>query len=645
MVDVRSTQHWAIPGLHYLSGAPVPNDRRLKVFWLDDKTTFALTEDLKSFIQVTRALAPESSELLLRASRREVWEGRGAEKYELHNCPHDVYLADFRLSEAPEGEFGGELSLASRAEAAGLTTAVLMAASFQDHPATIVPYTAFEEELQAQRDLLKRLGPDFINIRWGDELGKLEQGVGSVLEKAISEHRRYLPLAAQRGFIHLGGTERERLAKIIDLREGSAPVPWDLEINFETQWGRRRLFLFALWPELGIEPGASIPGTQLGDVLKWLEEFPPHSDAQRAAADLAYTFFCQRISLRSHDRYLLGSWLREGFGPDERNDVKILCDKIGLQESAVQAYAEAVRNANAIERNLNKLQAKRRELEKKKPAKHSSPDSEISASQVRSRSEDLQEQIAGLLKELKQSRLIASDLGSQVVIPVDWSCPHLLSRDIKRLVDEEALRLAVLFLLVYEAAFRWSCSELLSDALVERGREGRLNWSTGSPYPSSGEVASFIQEVRYKSEAWAEGTIAQAQPNEILEAQMDLRPLAELLGVEGALDFFDSLDPEARDLWRAMRPMTTGIIAQLLDPLPEQIQTADVSFKEGRIGVALSRINLGQITELLSGEGRGVLADFERRATAQFALDIGFPSGAWPRWLRWPGPSDNDVSI
>lgn len=76
-------------------------------------------------------------------------------------------------------------------------------------------------------------------------------------------------------------------------------------------------------------------------------------------------------------------------------------------------------------------------------------------------------------------------------------------------------------------------------------------------------------------------------------------------------------------------PLEPKHVIPFLDPLPEQLLTADEDIAAGRIGVKLRRMKIS-LSDLLAGKGAN-LSPVERRDLRAFANEIkGFPTEHGP---------------
>ncbi|MCI0622746.1 MAG: hypothetical protein L0387_13980 [Acidobacteria bacterium] len=567
-----------IPGLAHLSGPPIIDDR-LKVVWFEDKETVGVSQQLIPYVQVTRLRVPESAEALLKAQQTIVGRGMKASRYELPECPHDIYIADHRLDEAPTNEVG-EPSLARQAEACGLTTAVMMAASFPAHPATVIPYTAYKDQVKYQRDLLKRLCPGYVNVLWGNELGKLELGVARVLFDALIAHREFLVAAAGNGFIHLRLRERERMRAEIE-RSSTERCVWLAErvICLETEWGSRNICLGALWPELALAiENSPVDALTRAAILDWLEGFPVPTDEQLQARDLAYRYFWLSLSKESDARYRLAHILRSGVGPigttAANSRVREMCTEIGLDSDAVQAYVDAACN-------------------RREPVK--------------------------------------------IAIPPEWQAPHLLNAAKKEGLQESAVRLAVLCVLVCEEAARSFVREEIVEELPGVARELLSCWCRVYRM----DETNIIDRLRELVSAYVRQDSPGDDENEVLGTITKLEALgaiAKLLeigpsSVSGAAlkSLLGLLERWAQSEKTA--PLSATYVPRLIDPLPEQLGTADEDVAGDRVGKALMRIGFSKPTTLLFVGNGDQITPVERRVMHRFAMDLRFPKASWPGWM------------
>lgn len=608
-----ATMNAAPKGLHYRTGPPLSGDRRLKVLWFEDELDIKVPQDLHGFLQVTQVRVPEVAECLLLAQRATVLRARHEPTYALPECPHDIYVADFKLDAAPRNEVD-EPSLAAKARAAGLTSSVMMAVNFPLHPATVMPYTAHVEQLAEQRDLLRRLSPEYVHIQWGKELGKMSEGGSNrVLKEAVQVHRDYLPTAAERGFIHLSRQECERLRSLVTKYADAGTIwPDSTTISFETEWGTRSIFLSSFWSQLAVR-GSVLSRDEADAVVKWLDLFPVPTFQEVLAAELAFTYFFRRISGKSWDRYALAARLRDGAGPSADPEVRAMCEEIGLPSMPVDNCARAVEEANKLDAQL--ARAKRR---------------------------DEKAAVRKLSRLLRAARQKVDRLEKGVIIPADWRCPHLLKLE-RRLFDDETKRLAVFFLLVYEEARRWAFAGCVVESLSADHKKLIQRWLSGAPY-SEGETDEVIVRLLHRVRERVRAERLEKSRASYLRRRLDsryesLKALASELKIS-AETLGGMLEEATKDMLPEIVPLTVGSIARLIDPLPEQLLTADVSFGEGRVGKALSRLRPGKkglnVQKILSCDPDQQLSAAEKLAVERFATNLSFPKAWWPPWMKWP---------
>jgi len=165
---------------------------------------------------------PEDAEQMLRIQREDVSAQHGGQEYALPLLPFDVYLADLNLRDDTVIPSDFNTTQARHAEAAGLTTAALMACNFMQHPACIIPYTAYTTELEApQYDLVKRLLPDSVLVDWeAEELISKGFNIQTLLPRISSQYRKVIRMAARAGHVSIPYMELRRLLQQLCSSQG-----------------------------------------------------------------------------------------------------------------------------------------------------------------------------------------------------------------------------------------------------------------------------------------------------------------------------------------------------------------------------------------------------------------------------------------
>jgi len=281
---------------------------------------------------------PEDAEQMLRIQREMISAQHGERDYDLSQLPFDVYLADLNLRDDSDNFSDFNAAQARYAEAAGLTTAALMACNFMQHPACIIPYTAYSTELEApQYDLVKRLLPDTVLVDWeAEELISKNFNIQTQLPRISRQYREVIKVAARAGHVSIPYRELRRLLQQLcsshELSEGTDEestviIPSDETIVMSTAWGCRRISLRAFWYDH--DQGQHV---DVCNLREWLDGFAPSSD-ELLAWQMAIRYFLLRQSEASWKRYQLSRALQSiSKGKDGRNEliVKAICEEIGL---------------------------------------------------------------------------------------------------------------------------------------------------------------------------------------------------------------------------------------------------------------------------------------------------------------------------
>jgi hypothetical protein len=330
--------------LTLLSDHPVANDPRLKICWIEDQLA-EVNATIQQYFIIWRARRPDE---LADGLKREYYVvqdkiGRSI-AYDLTCFPFDGYLADFNLSGAgldvrsrsgdsppPEpspGEVRNYLSevllanespyddradLACKAQAAGLTSAVLTALHFESHPSVILPYTAYTDQMSQQRALIRLLAPPTLIIGHGAELDLSKRPLGEKLEQFANAYRENLPVWAKIGVIHVPYREKQRLRALVMSRvERTEPqeiVRWQKQdsIIIDTAYGRRSISMGSLWFRFNDDFSSS----SLSDVTSWIDKFPIPSAVCSEALYLARQYWDFSASDTSRERYLFSRIIRK----------------------------------------------------------------------------------------------------------------------------------------------------------------------------------------------------------------------------------------------------------------------------------------------------------------------------------------------
>lgn len=610
-----------IPGLRFITGAPGTKDHRLKLLWFEDEDAFAVSSVMANYVCVAIASAPDPAAEILRRSRDD------AMKHELDHdrlfCPPDLYIPDFDLGAAPAGHSPTD---AGKATAAGLLSAMLMATTYPNHPATVLPFTGRPDQETHHYELAKLFSPPYVNVLWEYRQGKQSLGVAKVLRTVLIAHRKHLALSASRGLVHITYRERQRLV-------ASRKLTVDDTITLQTMWGPRKILLGSLWPEhVTARDGNE---TLYGSVKQWVESFPVAQAKERAAAELAYTYFSLRLSGMSDDRYQLSDLIQLGVAPSDP-DVRTLCDRIGLSMAAIGPYMMVMMEVRRLERMSTRTAERIKRA--KESLRRARDDEKRDRAKVRARKNvDLLDELQDKLR-VARSELKAKEM--QLSLPKRSRCPQLLSREIGSIVDDETQRLSVLYLLILEESRRWALALSLSEELAKRSPELQRflnNWPmSNAPYADKKEMEDLVRKVRTKAESLrADIELRRSDSRASIRPEIEatLNALASVLDIEvtDLMFFLGRLDDHAYS-WFASAPLTPRATAQLIDPLPEQVLTADAKFREQRVGQGLARLGLN-VSEILAPRGYELPIN-ECVAVVRFAHELAFPRSEWPSWLR-----------
>ena len=233
---------------------------RIKILWiednllLDESMIIRWEERYSPYYVIVRVESPADVRDLLNMGRAKISTSMGNHIYSLCEMPFDIYLSDFKLSDAisEPGDRSGEI--AKEATAAGLLTALISSLNFPLHPAGIIPYTAYPDEAESILELVAMLLPPVgqSNLQRGEVIiSKQNQMLSTMFVKASSMFRDIL--IASPNYI-LTSREVKAIQKKLPI-DDSTEVKWkssgdvssDDYISFYTPWGWRKVLLSALW--------------------------------------------------------------------------------------------------------------------------------------------------------------------------------------------------------------------------------------------------------------------------------------------------------------------------------------------------------------------------------------------------------------
>lgn len=371
--------------LRELTSQKKTNDYRLKVLWVEDKQSEHLLHlsTISRHFRIWSARTPDEVASRLKHDVEAAFYQRSEPKiYDLPCLPVDGFLADFHLAAAAEDAQNREIvdgagkkpipeyddedvedyqgdededvppetkASAHRAEAAGLTTAVLTALNFEGHPVVIVPYTGHQPQLSSQRLLIRLLAPPSIVISDGSELDRGKKSFEEKLQQLAIDYREAILEWAVNNVISIPSEERNRLK---ELAAGRAPgegddarVTWDDDdyIIVDTSYGRRGLHCAALWYTVDGQPPT------LAEVNSWLDRIPTPGDVYAAAVELTEKYWFYSQTDLSKYRYILSRLLRKRMSttPDmlaaeDDADIKLLCDYCEINFADAVSYPKTV---------------------------------------------------------------------------------------------------------------------------------------------------------------------------------------------------------------------------------------------------------------------------------------------------------------
>ena len=318
-------------------------DYCLKVLWIEDELPEDIPSNLSRHFNIWRAWEPEDIRGTLRQDLNEIYSQLGeAKSYSLPCLPVDGFLADFNLlgagktaesrvidqaemkpypdppsikniiktsesdSTRPSGR--NPTTLPRGAEAAGLTAAVLTALNFDYHPAVIVPYTAYQEQLSRQRALIRLLVPVSLVISQKSELDLGKKSLEKKLQQFAEDYRNNLPIWASQDIVSLPSGEAERLRSLAESRfdKKTKQVMWEDQdcLIIDTRYGLRQILCGSLWYRFDSK------GPSLAEVIDWLDKMPIPTDVYSAAVRLANEYWLYSETDTSRYRYTLSRLIR-----------------------------------------------------------------------------------------------------------------------------------------------------------------------------------------------------------------------------------------------------------------------------------------------------------------------------------------------
>lgn len=355
----------------------------LKVVWIEDKQSEMLSSPstLSRYFAIWRAWEPDDIAVTLRQDLPKIYsQRRKAKIYNLPCLPADGFLADFNLlgagkaaksrilneadikpipdppsaknvTEKPRAASAVELNdfnpLAREAEAAGLTAAVLTALNFDYHPAVIVPYTAYQEQLSRQRALIRLLVPISLVISQKSELDLGKESLEEKLQQFADDYRNNLAVWASQDIVSVPSGEVQRLRSLAESRveKNTEQVMWhnDDFIVIDGVYGRRRISCGSLWYRI------DGTGPSLADVNDWLNKMPVPSAVYSAAVKLADEYWGYSETETSRYRYTLSRLIRslKIASPSESTTIesyiKAFCDLVGINPKMALESPSSVR--------------------------------------------------------------------------------------------------------------------------------------------------------------------------------------------------------------------------------------------------------------------------------------------------------------
>jgi len=190
-----------------------------------------------------------------------------------------------------------------------------------------------------------------------------------------------------------------------------------------------------------------------------------------------------------------------------------------------------------------------------------------------------------------------------------WVKPHMLSRSE---ADDDVARLAVHMVVLLAIA----------------GRTHRNREFIGTYQPDLQGLLDDIAEGRPPRFVSPEGKDVTGGD---IDPWSNLGLMLSLIGIEKIRISED----KKKYLVPERPPLEPKDIIPYLDPLPEQLLTADEDIASGRIGVKLRRMEPSiSLVDLLAGTGANI-SPVERCDLRAFASEIyGFPMRHWPEWLK-----------
>jgi CheY-like chemotaxis protein len=259
--------------------------KQLKILWIEDKPNENISNVVKRSLEqrgfrIEVTTSPEEVAKLYRDARERASRAKGSLLYQLEGAPFDIVIADLKLDE----RYGGVESGAARAPTAGLTTAVLAALNCPDHPAAIVPYSAYDDQFGFQYQLLSLLAPSTIQMLHDERINKSRE-LDVLVSAAVRTFREEaIYRALQEATVAVDMSEIDRL-RVQSSRD--ANLDEDEAVALRTPWGLRDIALKALFADAGSARG-DVPCAALRE---WLDHIAvanisPEDTYARYLADL-----------------------------------------------------------------------------------------------------------------------------------------------------------------------------------------------------------------------------------------------------------------------------------------------------------------------------------------------------------------------
>lgn len=296
-------------------------DGRLKGLWIDDKyDDLKLPLDRPNFepwFSITCADGPEDISALIKDAEG-INANRGSLIYNLKDLPFDFYLTDFRLCDSKEKCLQqAHLDIGLHAPSAGFLLGILTALRIPEHPQSIIPYSAYDDEFGQIWKLSSRFCPPNLSVLWDETVTKGTRNKDELIKLIPAQYRNALSQALNSGTVHMPFSERDRWEK--SLRESNGKVIASEKMWFIGEFGARPILVGAMFYDKleGEKKTAERAYVATAVIRDWLANLPVVDPIEMEARRLAEFYWRLRNSRYSKDVYSIIREVKSGLDPSK----------------------------------------------------------------------------------------------------------------------------------------------------------------------------------------------------------------------------------------------------------------------------------------------------------------------------------------